>query len=394
MLTRRLSARAYGPWPNRAAAHHFLTALATDPAALTDPPAPPLDAAAGHNWLQQHGLAPLAYRWSRSQPLWHSLSQTLAPAYYNNQTATALRQHQLHRLLTGLAAHNIPTLLLKGGALSLTVYPDPALRPMGDVDLWLDRADLPQAWQVAEQVGYHSRGLWAGPEALPERLTQVDFYTPPPEMCLEYHWDLISRPQLTGHLPLTAWWERRRTVVWQGISVQMPDPSAMLLHLCLHQMYQHGGEMRFIWLYDIDRLIRGGANYFLTPDDWETVRQEANQAGILPGVQTALRAAAAWFNTPLPAAATPLLDETPSAAQQAQLQAALSHGAGPANKSWQEIREQPAWTDRLTIIRTKLFPPPAYIRQRYHLQHTWQIPFYYPWRWLKMVYIILTGKKG
>ena len=123
------------------------------------------------------------------------------------------------------------------------------------------------------------------------------------------------------------------------------------------------------------------------------VRAEALQAGVLPGVQVALRAAAAWFNTPLPAEAHALLAETPPPDQQNRFESLVIRGASTAVKSWHELLEQPRWYDRLKIMATKLFPPPAYMRQRYHIHSPWLIPFYYPWRWLKMVRIILTGKR-
>lgn len=383
----------YGPWPNRGVAQQFLNGLANPPQARATQPEAGLDAAAIITWLSHQGLAPLAYATYRRDPVWQPLTHSLSPLYYENQSASLIRLDLLRRVLERLAAQHIPVVLLKGGALGLTVYHDPALRPMGDVDLWIQRGHLPEAWQAVEQTGYRTQALWGDAAALPERLTQMDFYTQTPRMCLELHWDLVSRPQLMGRLPLVDWWQRVRTIPWQGLDLFILDPAAMLLHVCLHQMYQHHGDSRLIWLYDLDRLIRGTPEYHLTDADWELVRQEANQVGILPGVQAALRAAAAWFNTPLPASVRTLLQEIPSQAQTEQYQALVAPGAGLVSKSWREIWEQPAWLDRLAILAYKLFPPPSYIRQRYQLQHTWQIPLYYPWRWLKLARIILTGRR-
>ncbi len=387
------SALAYGPWPDRLTAQQFLSGLANVPGTSTLPQQRGLNAAAIIPWLSQQGLAPLAYATYRRDPVWQPLIPSLSPVYYENQSASLVRQELLHRVLEQLAAQGIQAVLLKGGALSLMVYDDPALRPMGDVDLWIQRPQLPQAWQVVEQVGYRTQALWTDAAALPERLTQMDFYTQSPQMCLELHWDLVSRPQLIGHLPLAAWWERVRAIPWQGLTVLVPDPAAMLLHVCLHQMYQHWGDSRLIWLYDLDRLIRGTPAYHLTEPDWGVVQHEAEQAGILPGVQAALRAAARWFNTPLPAAAQAVLAAAPPPEQQEQYQTLVVRGTGTVGKSWREIWEQPAWRDRLAIIGYKFFPPPSYIRQRYHPRHTWHIPFYYPWRWLKLARLILTGRR-
>ena len=383
----------FGPWPDRITARRFLTGLADAEAEVADPPATEAAAAAIAQWLKEHGLAPLAYSWCRSHPTWHPLLPHLAPTYYDNRSMTVLRHTSLQQIVTHLAQQAVPAILLKGGALSLTVYPDPSLRPMGDLDFWIQRPMLPRAWQVAEANGYHTKAIWSSVESIPERLTQMDFYTTAPEMCLEWHWDLISRPQLIGQLPLAAWWERVRSHTWQGQTVQMLDPAAALIHLCVHQMYQHWGDIRFIWLYDLDRLIRGVPAYHLTPADWARVRQESLQAGVLPGVQKALAAAAAWFNTPLPAEAQALLAENPPAEQQRRFQELVISGVSTAAKSWHELFEQPTWHERLAIMLMKLFPPPAYMRARYKIRGRGVLLFYYPYRWLKMIRIILTGKR-
>ncbi len=62
--------------------------------------------------------------------------QSLALAYYSTAAHNALLFRELERILAALAAGaEIPVIVLKGAALAQTVYPDPALRPMGDLDL-------------------------------------------------------------------------------------------------------------------------------------------------------------------------------------------------------------------------------------------------------------------
>ncbi|MEO5730025.1 MAG: nucleotidyltransferase family protein, partial [Byssovorax sp.] len=52
-----------------------------------------------------------------------------------------LRAHVLARVASALRDVAAPTLLVKGAALALTVYPSPASRPMQDIDLLVRRAD-------------------------------------------------------------------------------------------------------------------------------------------------------------------------------------------------------------------------------------------------------------
>jgi hypothetical protein len=52
-----------------------------------------------------------------------------------------LRAHVLVRIARTLAGEGLDALLVKGAALALSVYPDPAARPMSDIDLLVRRAD-------------------------------------------------------------------------------------------------------------------------------------------------------------------------------------------------------------------------------------------------------------
>ncbi|APR85421.1 Hypothetical protein A7982_10770 [Minicystis rosea] len=61
------------------------------------------------------------------------------------RAAAMLRAHVLANVGSILAAAGIEALLVKGAALALTVYPDPAVRGMHDVDLLVRRADHDRA---------------------------------------------------------------------------------------------------------------------------------------------------------------------------------------------------------------------------------------------------------
>lgn len=64
-------------------------------------------------------------------------------------------EHEAVRLLTALAAAQVPAIPLKGAALMLGgYYPQPGLRPAVDLDLLVDPAQLAAAERVAETCGY------------------------------------------------------------------------------------------------------------------------------------------------------------------------------------------------------------------------------------------------
>lgn len=65
-----------------------------------------------------------------------------------------LRAHVLSRIARALSADHVPTLLVKGAALALTVYPSPASRPMGDIDLLVSPPDRDRALHALTRAGF------------------------------------------------------------------------------------------------------------------------------------------------------------------------------------------------------------------------------------------------
>ncbi|GAG77142.1 unnamed protein product, partial [marine sediment metagenome] len=55
-----------------------------------------------------------------------------------------LRKHDLLALLQALEQAGLSVVLLKGGALAYTHYPEPHLRARVDTDIFIDSADIRQ----------------------------------------------------------------------------------------------------------------------------------------------------------------------------------------------------------------------------------------------------------
>jgi hypothetical protein len=56
--------------------------------------------------------------------------------------------------------------------------------------------------------------------------------------------------------------------------------------------------------------------------------------------------------------------------------------ASVAQRLWADLRSMPNGSLRLRYALASLFPPPAYMRERYRIAHPWLLPLYYPYRWL------------
>ncbi len=65
-----------------------------------------------------------------------------------------LRDHVMDRLDDALAAAHLTALVVKGEALARTVYPEPWMRPMGDIDLLVPARDWAQAFAALTTHGF------------------------------------------------------------------------------------------------------------------------------------------------------------------------------------------------------------------------------------------------
>lgn len=65
-----------------------------------------------------------------------------------------LRRHVLAQIAEAMKREHITTLLVKGAALALTVYPDAAARRMSDIDVLVEEADQERAVRALEKLGW------------------------------------------------------------------------------------------------------------------------------------------------------------------------------------------------------------------------------------------------
>lgn len=111
----------------------------------------------------EHGLAPLIYwnfRRASIEPDDRRVSMQLA-ASFRYSAARYLRQlGELLKILDVLNAKGIQAIPLKGPVLAEALYPHPALRPFGDLDILIDERSLRRARDLLLTRGYEPRERW------------------------------------------------------------------------------------------------------------------------------------------------------------------------------------------------------------------------------------------
>jgi hypothetical protein len=183
-------------------------------------------------------VAPLlAYALERGQLAPGSTSAEAQSVLRREYLATAAKAAILGDAAAGLlstfARGGIPVIALKGLALAETIYPNPALRPMEDLDLLVRPADLPAAVRLLEQAGY--REAWHGfPDfQRADGLVDVDLHT-----ALLHEGEIPTRLEAQA-IETEALWTAAQPATIAGQPGLILSPAHQLYHLCQHLCYHH-----------------------------------------------------------------------------------------------------------------------------------------------------------
>ncbi len=223
-----------------------------------------------------HGMGPL---------LWHHLQsadavvpqnarRALHGLYLRHRALNQAHARNLFELLGLLGKNNIRPLVLKGLALAWQAYPDPALRPVGDIDLFLAKDDLFTVLNLLKQAGYQV----SVPDAPLNRLPKGLNVNSPPYNGISSHIELHhfdpAHRAINDNSPdeeFRGICEPPQRLSIDGCDVYTTSPLDTLQYLMRH-LTQHLFDARadrpisFKWVADITSLVEKQAHEL----DWES----------------------------------------------------------------------------------------------------------------------------
>lgn len=149
-------------------------------------------------WLNAQGLSPFVYARLRETEALSRLTvenqEALRRVYYGAAIQAIVREGELIEVLDTLSQEQVTPILFKGAALAYTVYPSPACRLMGDIDLWLTAEEMPRAQAALEKVGFVQRTRPRRPLALQAQYAgEVQMVRAQPhDSLVELHWGIFA----------------------------------------------------------------------------------------------------------------------------------------------------------------------------------------------------------
>jgi len=226
----------------------------------------------------------------RVEPLLYARLKKLAPAFvmpedmerllrerYHFQAMQAIqRQQQLGDMLALFDTVHVPVVVLKGAYLAEHMYQDISLRPMSDVDLLVQQADLERVSKILPQLGYSLQDSeWGAKHQI--------FLAGNGRFPLEIHWHILNQAD-PFVLEVEELWSRVNPVEISQQPVWTLSSEDLLLHLCLHASFSHGFRAGLRPFCDLDAVIA----MFADKLDWDVIAQRGAEWGATRAVYLTL----------------------------------------------------------------------------------------------------------
>jgi hypothetical protein len=204
-----------------------------------------------------------------------------------NGMAHLLRLRALRGALAALDGAGIQVIVLKGMALAHLVYPDPTLRPMQDIDLWVPPDRLDPAASALRGAGFRfPRRTYEGLRTPGARTATVDraLELPDTPILFELHGSLPSWGGLPSRVSETAW-ARARELMIDDLHTRVLAPEDQLLHLGLHLSKRHLFRAGLISLVDLQLVLGHWRDHW----DWNALVDDYRSLGIGTWMRLALQ---------------------------------------------------------------------------------------------------------
>lgn len=272
---------------------------------------------------------------------------------------------EIARVLAALDADGVRPLVLKGGALAHSHYPEPALRPRSDTDLLVPPEQRAQAGRTLERLGYA-----CAPGASGEMVFSQSLWSRKDDggivHFIDLHWRLNNAHVLARALAYPELAARSVVLPALGPAARALAPVDALLVACLHRA-GHAFETvpvagatrrasdRLLWLFDIHLLAAR-----MPEAQFDAFAALASARRVRTVCRDALERARACFGTVVSPAAWQALCADGPAEPSADLLR-----AGSARRLAGELRAIDGWRDRLRWLGEMAFPDAGYMRWKY-----------------------------
>jgi hypothetical protein len=250
---------------------------------------------------------------------------------------------------------SVEFVVLKGPALAHTVYPDPAWRYFGDLDLLVRGDDWTRTCKVLEDLGYR-RGLPEPRAGFDRRFGKASEFRREGGIEIDLHRTLVVGPFGLWIEPDRLFEATTVLPLW-GRELRRLDDTLLQIHACMHASLGWWPPLT-VPIRDVLQVAYHGEV------DWERVAEQATRWNVRAVVRDAMRVVSERLDVPLPPGAERAASYPPSRREQRAL---LSYQAGRRSHGGHEIstlRAIPGLRAKAAYIRALLFPNREFLAAR------------------------------
>lgn len=295
------------------------------------------------DFATRNGLAQLQYVHSSSSSLSEVVRSNLKKQYLSNLARNSTLQMISDEMMQTLRKAGIPSIPLKGSFLSRIIYPDPALRPMSDIDLLVPVDRVEEAFLMFS----------TDPIALMKR-DRLSHELPPLTYrgaLVEIHnslFDLNAKYQI----PMNLVWKDAKVLSDGGFLAM--NPLHLITHLILHIYYSfRTGGIRLGWFYDLKIAMEFYKDQVSSEDlrAFFSVHQLEKPTSLVLAYYQFLNPNSG-FQVPLDKSLLNKLSEIQRFAKNPSEQNSLKYGYSIA---WERILYSKNWRQRMRFIKYLIF---------------------------------------
>lgn len=267
----------------------------------------------------------------------------------------AMATEEMRRVVAAMGRAGIKSVILKGGALAHTHYPEPWCRTRVDLDLLIGRADRHAAAAVLQALGYAAIARVHG-----DLVNQQDQWqrVVPALMthAIDLHVEVTNRAFFASRLVARDLIARAVAAPFAGSSAWQLDAVDALMLSCVHRVAHHSGESRLIWDADVSRQAEA-----LSAAQIETLIERATTCEVAAVCAHELQRARTAWGRAGGALSDNVLTRLADAGAHETSRAFLREGRGLAGDLWLDLRGLPHWRDRARLLLEHVMPSPEYL---------------------------------
>ena len=286
-------------------------------------------------------------------------------------------QNELLSLLKIFQSHNIDFIMLKGEALSHSIYPMPHLRTKTDIDLlFRSKAESERASNTLETEGYQrmlsQQGTFVGYQFVYHKQYASGF-----RMVFDIHNEITNYLWFNRKLRYQYLLENSNFIEIENVKVRVLNTVHALIHACVHRITNKSNDTsdRLIWLYDIHLLSQS-----LDDTQWQDLLQVCLSKHLSEIVLQGLQVSHETLASSLP---SKYIDQLKSNA--ATCNDPFSKKRRRIHMYWSDFILNKGFSNKLTQIRERVFPPVDYMLKRYDLKSRRWVVYYYLKRVIKVI---------